>query len=80
MWKKYWNLETCSKKYYLLFKSIAACGESKYREEIAGLENIKDEKVPQEDNAEPSDSGTCTNVIISDRYAITAAHCFETHA
>ena len=43
--------------------------------EIAGLEKPKDEIVPQQDHV---DSRVCTNVIISDRYAITAAHCIET--
>ena len=64
----------------LPYLSIAACGESKQRGEIAGLEKPKDQVVPQQDDSDSSDSGTCTNVIISDRYAITAAHCFETQA
>jgi len=68
------------KQYTDVLSSDFTCGESKQREDIAGLEKPKDQIVPKQDNVDSSDSGTCTNVIISDRYAITAAHCFETHA
>lgn len=51
---------------------MLACGESKLIEEIEGLEKVGEEV------SENFDGGTCTNVIISDRYALTAAHCFET--
>ena len=47
------------------------CGERKSLDEIPDLLDASNEEVGE------YDGGTCTNVIISDRYALTAAHCFE---
>ena len=34
-----------------------------------------EDETPPEGQIENPDSETCTNVIISDKYALTAAHC-----
>ena len=51
---------------------LTVCGESKSLDE-KHLRDASNEKAEAYD----SNAGTCTNVIISDRYALTAAHCFE---
>ena len=51
---------------------FTVCGEYKSLEDIPDVQDAPNLQEVQQQNA-----GTCTNVIISDRYVLTAAHCFE---
>ncbi len=57
-----------------LFFSFLGCGEFKLKEVLdPEIENMIAENQVKKDGCE----GSCTNVVISDRFAITAAHCLE---
>ena len=51
---------------------FTVCGEHRSLEDVPDLQDAPNVPEVQQNNA-----GTCTNVIISDRYVLTAAHCFE---
>ena len=52
------------------------CGRDKLKPDITeeDLDAIFENQVEKDE-----DFGICTNVIISDRYALTAAHCQESY-
>ena len=49
------------------------CGSNRPKEKVD--EAIKEILNSQVGAGEIDEIGTCTNVIVSDRYAVTAAHC-----
>ena len=54
----------------VIFWLIIACGDFKKRKNDSEISLDQDELNNQEE-------GLCTGVIISDRFALTAAHCLE---
>ena len=54
--------------------SFPECGDNKLRKSVdqGKLDNIRKNQVKQAENY-----GICTNVVISDRFVLTAAHCLE---
>ena len=64
------HLLTLEILFYTIFFFYIVCGSNKRKEKLdeATMEIL-------ESQVEAGGFGTCTNVVVSDKYAITAAHC-----
>ena len=62
---------TYLKRFFLSFFFYLVCGSNTVKEKLdEATAEILNSQVEKDDTI-----GTCTNVIVSDKYAITAAHC-----
>ena len=64
------SVHLCKYTYQTCFLYLLACGAFRKRKEWAEL-SLDQEKLKK------SEEGLCTGVIVSDRFALTAAHCVE---
>ena len=68
---KFHLLHIFIKRFFEFFFSYLVCGSNTIKEKLdEATAEILNSQVENDDTI-----GTCTNVIISDKYAITAAHC-----